>query len=84
MYFLIFPKISALSKKLALVQNQSEKVGKFYTIRRSICSKRAKSPFSIIFSTTCTCYFKGVKRRYYGVKGSLESGKGRGVSATKT
>ena len=30
--FLIFPKISALSQKLALVQNQFEKLGEVYTI----------------------------------------------------
>ena len=29
--FLIFPKISALSQKLALVQNQLEKLGEVYT-----------------------------------------------------
>ena len=38
-----------------------------YFWKWSICSKRANAPFSIIFSTTW--YFKGVKRRYYGVKG---------------
>ena len=36
----------------------------------SICSKRANAPFSI-FSNIW--YFKGVKRRYYGVKGWLYS-----------
>ena len=30
--FFIFPKISALSKKLALVQNQLEKLGEVYMI----------------------------------------------------
>ena len=30
--FLIFSKISALSQKLALVQNQLEKLGEVYTI----------------------------------------------------
>ena len=30
--FLDFPKISALSQKLALAQNQSEKLGEVYTI----------------------------------------------------
>ena len=30
--FLIFPKISALSQKLALAQNQLEKLGEVYTI----------------------------------------------------
>ena len=43
-----------------------KKLRKYYG-KWSICSKRANAPFSIIFSNSK--YFKGVKRRYYGVKG---------------
>ena len=40
--------------------------------------QRANTPFSIIFSNTC--YFKGIKKRYYEVKGEALEGGGVPVS----
>ena len=36
--------------------------------------QRANAPFSIIFSNTYLKYYKGIKKRYYGVKGQYEFG----------